>query len=297
MDPLEFVMDKFWKCIAVSDNRLHARQTEPAGIVKVCDLPYAADGDRLHLLDVYYPEHGGGRNPVIIDVHGGGWMYADKDLNKMYCLNLAKRGYTVFNMSYRLVPQVRVPDQLRDVMQALSWIETHMADYPCDPSRVYLTGDSAGGMLALYAAGLLADAKLRKLFGTADCTMELAGLLLTSPVAYMDGDGAMGVYTKKMWGGELKQYRNPEVILDRVTLPPAALITSSGDFLANGQTHRLGEALGKRGVPVQIKDFPKYDGKALPHVFSVLEPESNASVEAIDGALDFLNTERKVKTV
>ena len=65
------------------------------------------------MFDAYYPAENDGKLPVIIDIHGGGWMYADKDLNIFYNQYLASRGFLVFSVSYRLVPSVAVPDQLR----------------------------------------------------------------------------------------------------------------------------------------------------------------------------------------
>ncbi len=89
----------FWKTVEKSDAKNIASQTEPEGIKRICDIPYIGDGHPMHLLDVYYPEDAAHALPVIIDIHGGGWMYGSKELNKIYCLNLAKRGFTVFNIS------------------------------------------------------------------------------------------------------------------------------------------------------------------------------------------------------
>ena len=134
----------FWKNVEKNDIKNIASQTEPEGIKRIYDIAYIDDGHPLHRLDVYYPENTEGKLPVIIDIHGGGWMYGNKELNRIYCLNLAKRGYTVFNMSYRLVPEVTVYDQLKDVMAAIDYIAKHLEDYPCDANNIMLTGDSAG---------------------------------------------------------------------------------------------------------------------------------------------------------
>lgn len=288
------IMDKFWKICAVKDAKLHATQTEPEGITRVCDIPYLSDGDRYHLLDVYYPESVGTdeKLPIIIDVHGGGWMYADKELNKMYCLNLAKRGFTVFNISYRLVPDVNVNEQLRDVACALRFIGSVLGDYPCDASHIMLTGDSAGGMLAVFSAALLGSEKLREVFGVCDGGLKLSCLLLTSPVSYMNNGGVMSVYTKTMWGKtsdalSTADYMNLDSLLKLSTLPPTCLITSSGDILALKQTRKAAGEIAMAGVKVKLMDYPKFKGKNLPHVFSVLEPESEAGKDAIDGAVDF----------
>ena len=284
--------DKFWKICEKSDNKVHAKQTEPKGVKQICDIAYIDDGDRYHLLDVYYPEQHDGKLPVIIDVHGGGWMYAEKELNKMYCLNIAKRGFVVFNMNYRLVPRVTVNEQLQDVATALKWINEHMKDYPCDEKFVMLTGDSAGGQLASFSAVLMTNPELRQIFGVDDCGLHLTALTLTSPVADMNPGGLTGVYTTAMWGEDYKlkptyPYMNFSDIMNMGVLPPTCLVTSSGDFLAIKQTRHFASLMKEKNIPVKLVDFDKFEGKDLPHVFSVLEPESKAGRIAIDTVIRF----------
>lgn len=60
-------------------NRLK-KQTESAGVTVKKDIPYISDGNKYHLLDIYYPENAAEKLPVIIDIHGGGLMYAEKRL-------------------------------------------------------------------------------------------------------------------------------------------------------------------------------------------------------------------------
>lgn len=282
-------MDLFWQNVKKGDDARHARQTEPEGIERICDIPYIDDGDRYHMLDVYYPEKTE-KLPVIIDVHGGGWMYGDKELNKIYCLNLAKRGFTVFNISYRLCPSVTVIEQIQDVMQALDWIQNNYKNYPCT-DNIMLTGDSAGGMLAAFSACLVSSAKLRAVFDTVNCSMKLDTLLLTSPCAYMNVGGAMGKYTKLFWGDyknkEYKDFMNFDSLLPYAKLPPVFLITSSGDVLALKQTRKANDDLQRFGFTAKLVDVPKFEGVNLPHVFSVLEPESKAGNWIIDKAITY----------
>ena len=282
----------FWKTVEKSDTKNIASQTEPEGIKRICNISYIDDGNPLHLLDVYYPENSPEKLPVIIDIHGGGWMYGTKELNKIYCLNLSKRGYTVFNISYRLVPEVTVYEQLKDVMAALEYISLHLGEYPCDADNIMITGDSAGGMLASYATALISSEKLRGVFGTAAPAMKQKALLLTSPVASAKKQGIMSIYTTKMWGKDYKKapgygYMNFDEIASEADFPPTCLITSSGDSMARRQTIEQAELLKNKGVDVLLLDYPKYDGVDLPHVFSVLASESNAGKDAIEKALDF----------
>lgn len=264
----------------------------PTGVAEQRDLAYIDDGDVMHRLDVYTPMDRTGPLPVIIDVHGGGWMYGDKELNKPYCLYLAARGYLVFNLSYRLVPNVTTDDQVRDVMAALQWIGDHLAAYPAKTDEIYLTGDSAGGMLASFAAALLGSEHLRSVFDTASPNLRLTALALTAPVAYMDEEGLVGTYTRAMWGKDYKQkptapYMNLDALLKETTLPPTFLVTSSGDIMALHQTRRAARDLTSFGIGNELADFPTFEGEDLPHVFSVIRPDSKAGNLAIDRMLAF----------
>ncbi len=288
-------MQFVWKCVGLKDETAHKDQVPPENIVKVKDIPYIDDGNAYHRLDVLYPDGLGAdeKLPVIVDIHGGGWMYGTKDLNEYYCLSLVNRGFVVFNLSYRLVPDVTVNEQISDIAYALKWISENMANYPCDMENVMLTGDSAGGQLAVYEAALLQSPELREAFGVVDADLDLTALMLTSPVPYMKGSGPINLYTELLWGKDYKDkatynYMNLDEIINYVpNLPPTYLITSSGDSLAHNQTVKAYELLNSKGIVCEIADYGKLDGKKQPHVFSVLDPYNVAGTTAIDGGIDF----------
>ena len=299
MEPFVRIVKKFWEKTEIEDNKRLATQSKPEGVTEICDIAYIDDGNKYHLLDLYYPEGTTGKLPVIIDVHGGGWVYGDKELNKIFCLNMAKRGFAVFNMSYRLYDDATVNEQLQDVGFALRWISEHGHEYPCDMENIMLVGDSAGGQLAAYSAVLMSSPELRKVFCIADYDMNLTALTLISPVAYMD-DGMMGVYCRRMWGDDYKKkithmFMNLDKILPYGSLPPTMLITSSGDFLAQKQTHRAAEDLRKNGFTAKLLDYSEVDGKKLDHVFSVIYPESASGNDAINNFCNFFQKFYRLK--
>lgn len=298
--PVMKIMEMIWYFCDGGDKSKHAKQTPPQSVTQISDIPYIDDGNHYHLLDVMYPSDAKPTDklPVIIDIHGGGWMYADKDLNDYYCMALADRGYTVFNISYRLAPDVTVDEQVQDCANALKWISDNMKDYPCDEGNIILTGDSAGGQLSAYSAIIMQSPELQEVFGTVDVDMDLAGLLLTSPVAFMKDGGAFSIYTKILWGKDYKtkatyNYMDLSEIIDYADeLPPVYLITSSGDSLARAQTNKAYELLKEKGVKCEIADYEKDAfGVNEPHVFSVLNPFDEAGRTTIDSALDFFKTE------
>ena len=302
-NPMVKIMQMVWRFCDSGDKKKHAKQKPPKNIEIIKDINYLDDNNLYHTLDIMYPENIGKNKklPVIIDIHGGGWMYATKDLNENYCRSLCDRGYVVFNISYRLVPDVNVNEQIKDVMSALKWISENIKDYPCDSDNIMLTGDSAGGMLSAYATVLLQSGELRNVFNTVDAKLNINTLVLTSPVAFMKSAGLFSLYTKPLWG---KDYKNSETYnymdFDEIlsyakNMPPTYLITSSGDTLAQKQTLRLYELLDKNGDECELANYGEEYGKSLAHVFSVLEPFDKAGKDAIDGALNFFEENMKNK--
>ena len=298
---LDKIFAAFWQNTKRMDDKRIATLTVPDDLTERTDIPYLGDGHRHHQLDVYYPEgtKDTDRLPVIIDIHGGGWMYGDKELNKIYCLTLAQKGYVVFNMSYRLYPEVNVQQQLSDISFCLKWISENISSYPCDVNNIYLTGDSAGGMLAAFTAMLSESETLREAYGTIDFSLKFNAVALTSPVPRMNGAFPTSVYTKIMLGkGYEKEKWAPYINIDDTLglgkMPPTFMVTSSGDFLARKETQHAAAVYKSKGIDCQLMDFEKFNGKDLPHVFPVIYPQNEESQRAIDEMLRFFGKYSKV---
>ncbi len=118
------------------------------GVRRIKNIQYVDDNTRRHRLDVYRTDGIGPGAPVLLQIHGGGWMIGSKDqqgLPLMY--HLAARGWVCVAINYRLSPKATWPDHLVDCKRALAWIRAHAAHYGGDPDYVVVTGGSAGGHL------------------------------------------------------------------------------------------------------------------------------------------------------
>jgi acetyl esterase/lipase len=87
--------------------------------------------------------------PAVLLVHGGGWTGKDGrwQMNSI-ARKLAKRGYVVFNVTYRLAPRWIYPAPVEDLQEAVKWLRAHAAENGIDPARIATFGYSAGGYLA-----------------------------------------------------------------------------------------------------------------------------------------------------
>ena len=123
------------------------------------DIEYGeVNGEKL-LLDAHVPA-GDGKFPVVLIVHGGGWMAGDKATDIVPVFAPFATNFTWFTINYRLAPTNRWPACYEDVQTAIRWVKKHAPEYKGDPERIALIGYSAGAHLATLA-GTMADADTR----------------------------------------------------------------------------------------------------------------------------------------
>jgi acetyl esterase/lipase len=115
------------------------------------NVAYAGDSP-AQKLDIYLPKSGAAPYPVIVAIHGGGFMSggkADRQIAPM--IQSVTHGYAVVSINYRLSGEARFPAQINDVKAAIRWVRANAARYGFDPTRIAAWGDSAGGNLAALA--------------------------------------------------------------------------------------------------------------------------------------------------
>ena len=83
------------KMMGINDNKRIVKQTAPEGVDVYDNIRYLEGDNPMHLLDVYKPQGVEETLPVIVDIHGGGWIYGTKDINKYFGMSLAKEGFVV----------------------------------------------------------------------------------------------------------------------------------------------------------------------------------------------------------
>lgn len=106
--------------------------------------------------------------PVIVFLHGGGFVTCDIDVYDGVARQLAKRsGMRVVSVDYGLAPEHPFPIPLNDCIAAIRWVASHGAEWGIDPTRIAVAGDSAGANLALAATIALRDAGNSPVRGTA----------------------------------------------------------------------------------------------------------------------------------
>ena len=122
----------------------------------VANVAYAGDTLKKHLLDIYLPAKTGTNPPLVVWVHGGGWMVNDKYADMGYMKNtvrsILEKGYAFASIDYRHSTTAPFPALIQDCNQALEFLYQNAAKYGYDRNRIALMGFSAGGHLASLMA-------------------------------------------------------------------------------------------------------------------------------------------------
>ena len=110
-----------------------------------------ADGQTL-TMDYYAPK-GPGPHPIVIIIHGGGYIGGtSRNGSEAYCADfLAPAGYAVFAINYRLAPKYPYPDMVEDVERAVRYLRYNAKKWNGEPNEIALVGGSAGGFLSNMA--------------------------------------------------------------------------------------------------------------------------------------------------
>jgi acetyl esterase/lipase len=111
------------------------------------DIPYAQPKNERQLLDVYAPATGSNL-PVVVWVHGGGWMRGSKNDVDHKPAAFVEKGFVFVPMNYRFVPHVTMDTIVRDVAKSVGWVHANIRRFGGDPDRIFLMGHSAGAQLA-----------------------------------------------------------------------------------------------------------------------------------------------------
>ena len=138
------------------------------GVERVAGMIYSTVAGRSLELDVYRPAGRRDDCPVLVQIHGGGWITGDRRLEaRPLMAHMAAQGWVCVSADYRVGRTAAWPDQIIDVNSVLAWVREHVSEYGGDPDFVAITGGSAGGHLAALAALTRDDVDYRPPSGTA----------------------------------------------------------------------------------------------------------------------------------
>jgi acetyl esterase/lipase len=249
-------------------------------------------------LDIYTPDSTGAKpRPVILWVHGGGFITGSAATVADYTTLLAHAGYTVASLDYSLAPGVRYPAPVRQGSAALAYLRANAGQFGGDPSRIVLGGDSAGAQIASQLAAVQTDPALASSMGltTAVPPATLRGVVLFCGIYDMgtlSGTGFPGLRTY-LWAytGTRDWTSYPEVdqlsTVKNVTAkyPPTLLSDGDADYFRS-QTAEFASALKRDSVPLTTVLWNgTEDGLGHEYQFNFNLPEARTAFQRTLGFL------------
>ena len=237
-----------------------------------------------------YQPHGVGVKPVLLFIHGGGWVIGSLDSYDATCREFAQSaGCVVVSVDYRLAPEHRYPAAPDDCYAALRWVAAHAASLGADAKRLAVGGDSAGGNLSAVVAQMARDKggpaiRFQLLiypvtdadFSTPSYTQNAEGYLLTtSAMKWFWGHYASDAQRRE-------PYASPLRAKDLSGLPAAWVCTAEFDPLRDE-----GEAYAKRLQQAGVSTtLTRYDGLIHGFIsFGLVSPKAQAAVDEAVAAL------------
>jgi acetyl esterase/lipase len=227
------------------------------------NVPYVTEGGQEMLLDIYFRRDVDTPQPTLVFYHGGFWVAGNKENSLPALLPWLEMGWNVVNVEYRLGGEALAPAAVVDSFCALRFVSAQAEQYNIDTSRIVVSGQSAGGHLAL-SMGMIPESE-----GFADAcpdgeTPEVAAVInwfgVTDVPDVIDGENRSNAAAR--WFGDMP---NPLPLARRLSpltyvrddLPPILTIQGDADnVVPYPEGVALHEALAGTNVPNQMLTIP-----------------------------------------
>ena len=198
----------------------------------------------------FYPSQVIGKKPCVIVVHGGSWAGGDsKQLPELNSV-LARKGYNVAAINYRMAPKYQTPTPIEDVQAAIAYLRKHANELHIDTTQFVLLGRSAGAQIALLAAYTIHESGLKGVidfYGPADMVW---GYSVPSNPLIMDSRKVMENYIGGPYSQVPQRYVacSPLEFVSRQSVPTLIIHGSNDVLVAPEHSRRLNLKLQQNGI-------------------------------------------------
>ncbi|MEI5990904.1 hypothetical protein A5881_002409 [Enterococcus termitis] len=250
------------------DEKRDAGLTEPDTLKMFKNLSYGPYGIE-NTFDIYYPKGTNKCLPTIINIHGGGFFYGDKELYRFYTMYLATQGFTVVNFNYRLAPEHQYPAPLEDTNTLMNWLIEHGRSYYIDLEQLFLVGDSAGAQLAEQYATLTSNPTYAQKFPFKTAPIHFKAVALNCGAYFIGENSAINQDFPFYFGETITPTLKEQFPVENyitADFPPAFVATSTHDTL-KALAQPMVDLLRSKGVETTYQLYANQDHSELGHVF------------------------------
>ncbi len=226
-----------------------AKQIVPT--IHIYDEQYALKLD-------YYPSQVSGKRGCVVVVHGGSWSSGNSTELPELNSYLAKAGYNVAAINYRLAPKHQYQAPIQDVHTAISYLRKHADSLHIDTNNFVLLGRSAGGQIALLAAYTLHEPCLKGVISYYAPADMVWGYSIPSNRWIMDSRKVMEDYLGGSYGKVPHHYEasSPILHVDKTSVPTLLIHGENDVLVAYEHSRRLNIKLQENGVKHYLLTLP-----------------------------------------
>ena len=234
------------------------------------DIVYSDMDKDVCKLDIYY-QNSDKQMPVFFYIHGGGFVAGDKHHRRGVAKWAASQGYFVVNVNYALSPQYLFPTPLKNLMEAVNWIEKNAKNYNIDINNMMVAGDSAGGYYAAVLAAVLNKNNIQEELGIKtnlkfrgamlDCGVYDVGEILKKNMPFDLADKICfdfaGIHKQQFNIYEWKHICAPIDLVDE-KFPKTFLTYAEKDMFCKGQGVNMVDKIKSKGIYVEEHHSTKF---------------------------------------
>jgi acetyl esterase/lipase len=220
-------------------------------------------GGRELTVDIFRPANTPGPVQGLLFLPGGGWQTANRiPLRERYGIRMAERGFVCVAGEYRVMDEAPWPAQIQDVKATIRWMRANSESLGIDPTAIVVGGKSAGGHLALLAAGTRGFGEFEGDRGNNIVSSEVAGVIGVAPVADLT-EWARRPTMAKLFGetppAQIVKAASPIAHVNG-GYPPTLLVHGTADTrVPHEMTMRMYQALEQAGVLVDLHLYAGQD--------------------------------------
>jgi acetyl esterase/lipase len=270
--------------------------------VNTITLRYDAQ-DNDAFLDLHKPPRIDAGAPLIVWIHGGGFVSGRRGDITNYAKVLAGQGFVVANVEYTIAPEATYPTPIRQVSKALAYLTRDAAKLGIDASRIVLAGDSAGAQIAAQTAAVTINPDYARRVGVTPGARpsQLVGALLycgVYDVTRMGGGGGIlgwfvksttWAYSGKRNWREAKGFESMSIAPNVTAAFPPAFISAGNADPLGPQSVAFADQLEAKGVKVERLFYPKDYQPPLGHEYQ-FDLDTEAGKLALTRSTQWLNT-------
>ncbi len=232
------------------------------------DVVFGEGGGRALRADVFLPPTDDQKRPGLLLIHGGAWHMGDRKQLRGYGIQMARYGFVCVSCEYRLSGEALWPAQLHDVKAALRWMRANAAEYGIDPQRIAVSGNSAGGHLALMLAATANQPAFEGAGGHAGVDTHCNAVVAIYPPTVLRLDNPDGVVRALLGADAGRDAEDNASPINYVhgQFPPTLLIHGNqDDVVPVAASLKMYEALSKAKAEVEMHIY-----EGAPHAFDIL---------------------------